>query len=192
MSLFSSSSSSSIICPKLDLPESPHVEVADLCLGSFFSLFLFDFFVSLTSFLFFELWLLGWFWGPDAQFSEMIGVVDVTVGYTGGLGAYPTYRKIKDHTEGVRVVYDPNIVTYEEILESYFDQLGDGIYYPSYGVQYRSVILVHSEEQREIATRFILLKSTNGRKVYVDIENANDFYKAEEYHQKYYIKSKSY
>lgn len=77
-------------------------------------------------------------------------------------------------------------------MESFFEQLGDGIYYPSYSCQYRSAILVHNEEQREIANRFISLKKIGGRKVHVDVENAGDFYKAEEYHQKYYLKSKSY
>ncbi len=120
----------------------------------------------------------------------MIGVIEVVVGYTGGLGPYPTYRSIKDHTEGIRVTYDPNIVTYEEILESYFQQLGEAIYSPSYSCQYRSAILVHNDNQMKIANQFLINKKKRGQ-VYVDIEPAGDFYRAEEYHQKYYFKSQN-
>jgi peptide methionine sulfoxide reductase MsrA len=87
------------------------------------------------------------------------------------------------------VFYDPNLISYEEILDLYFDQLGGSIYQPSYGCQYRSAILVHNSEQREIAMRYLSYKKKDGRKVYVDIEEAGDFYRAEEYHQKYFMKN---
>jgi peptide methionine sulfoxide reductase MsrA len=83
------------------------------------------------------------------------------------------------------------MISYEEILDQYFEQLGDGIFSPSYSCQYRNAILVHSEEQKEIAKSYVLYKQTSnvGRKVFVDIEEAGDFYRAEEYHQKYLMKS---
>lgn len=121
----------------------------------------------------------------------MLGVTEVIVGYTGGKTAFPTYRSIKDHTEGVRITFDPNVTSYTEILEVFFEQLGSSIYSPSYGCQYRSAILVHNEEQRAIASQLLALRKRPGQNIYVDIEPAGDFYRAEEYHQKYYAKSEN-
>lgn len=152
-------------CPKLETPEtSLNVETADVCLG--------------------------WFWGPDAHFSGLQGVKEVIVGYAGGQAAWPTYRSIKDHTEAVRIVYDPNVITYDDILNHFVNEAGPSTS-PPYSRQYRTAVLVHSSTQRILAERKIegLSKKYGGRRIYIDIEDATDFYRAEEYHQKYYAKS---
>lgn len=115
----------------------------------------------------------------------MVGVVDVVVGYTGGKEEWPSYRSMKDHTEAVRVTFDSRVVTYAEIVKEYFNQ-NSSIHYPSYSRQYRSAIMVHNEEQRQIAEELIQNKKLQeNREVFVDIENATTFYRAEEYHQKW-------
>ena len=151
-------------CPKLPSPPlSSHTEVADLCLG--------------------------WFWSPDAVFSALPGVLNVVVGYAGGKESDPTYRSIKDHTEAVRVEFDPQVISYEEILECYFKQLGRSMFYPSYSRQYRNAILVHNTDQKCAASAMIQRLSKENE-VHVTVQAATDFYRAEEYHQKYFHKQK--
>lgn len=121
----------------------------------------------------------------------MHGVMNVIVGYSGGIGRNPTYQSIKDHTEAVRIEYDPNLITYANILEEMMSMHSPKN--PAYSRQYRSVILVHNDNQRKIAeeTVKLLSKSLGGVQIYTDIENAVSgsalaaFYRAEEYHQKY-------
>ena len=114
----------------------------------------------------------------------MEGVQEVVVGYAGGKTEWPTYRSIQDHTEAVRVVFDPNVITYEELLLSFFQMHSP--FSPPYSRQYRSAILTHNEEQHAIATAMIAdLAKLSKKKVYTLIEPATDFYRAEEYHQKY-------
>jgi len=114
----------------------------------------------------------------------MEGVEDVVVGYAGGKTEWPTYRSIQDHTEAVRVVFDPKVITYEELLLSFF-QMHSPFSSP-YSTQYRSAILVHNEEQKAIATAMVDdLAKMSKKKVYTLVEPATDFYRAEEYHQKY-------
>jgi peptide methionine sulfoxide reductase MsrA len=119
-----------------------------------------------------------------------IGVIEVTVGYTGGNEEWPTYRSIKDSTEAVRVTFDPQILPFEDLLRLYFAQLGESIYHPCYSRQYRNAIVVHTEEHKAIADLFLAEKMSSGRMVHVAIEDGNlvDFYRAEEYHQKFYKK----
>lgn len=106
-------------------------------------------------------------------------------GYTGGLKAYPTYKNIKDHTEAVRVVFDPNIISFEEILIHFVNQGGLSPS-KSYRIQYRSAIMYHTQEQRMVAEAFIKnIERKKQRQFFVDIEPVSDFYRAEEYHQKY-------
>jgi peptide-methionine (S)-S-oxide reductase len=125
------------------------------------------------------------------EYSSHSGVKDVVVGYTGGKQAKPTYRSIKDHSEGVRIRFDPSVLTYEDILISFFNQLGGSQFNPAYSCQYRSAIFVHNEEQREIAKSLIQgMEAQTNRKVLTPIEDAGDFYRAEEYHQKYVEKQR--
>lgn len=111
----------------------------------------------------------------------------MTVGYAGGKKVWPTYRNIQDHTEAVRITYDPNIVSYEDLLEVFFQELGGPPVSPSYSRQYATLILVHSHTQRAIAEAKVAAWSQKygNRKLYIEILDATDFYRAEEYHQKY-------
>ena len=117
------------------------------------------------------------------------------MGYSGGSSEWPTYKSIKDHTEAVRVVYDRSKLTYEDILELFFEQQGGPPTYPGYSRQYRSALLVHSEDQKTRAEEMIknLSKGKGGKKIFTDIEDAQftEFYRAEEYHQKYSAKQNS-
>lgn len=154
------------ICPRLPPPTfTAFSETADLCLG--------------------------WFWTPDFEFSKLEGVISVTVGYAGGSAPWPTYKNIQDYTEAVRVEYDPQILSYEDILVEFFSQGGVPTT-PCYSRQYRNAILVHNAEQRKIATTLVnqLAKQKGLKKIYTDIEDATPFYRAEEYHQKYVEKSR--
>lgn len=119
----------------------------------------------------------------------MEGVLEVTVGYAGGEAEWPTYRSIQDHTEAIRVVYDPTVVTYKDVLLSFFNQHSP--FAPPYSRQYRSAILYHTEEQKEVAQNLIdeIHTRSGTRKIQTALERATDFYKAEEYHQKYMEKS---
>lgn len=101
---------------------------------------------------------------------------------------YPTYRNIKDHTEAVRIVYDPDTISYGEILEHFAGQ-GGLAKSPSYKLQYRCAILVHTHEQHMEATQFVTAMQKIRKCQYLtDIEPAGAFYRAEEYHQKYLTK----
>jgi len=151
-------------CPKLDRPlMTESIETADICLG--------------------------WFWGPDYFFSNLDGVIDVTVGYSGGIAEFPTYKSIKDYTEAVRVVFDKRKLSYQQILELFFDQQGGPPTSPSFSRQYRSALLVHNEDQRIQAQAMVqnFAKVRRVNKIYTDIEDSTltDFYRAEEYHQKF-------
>jgi peptide-methionine (S)-S-oxide reductase len=98
---------------------------------------------------------------------------------------YPTYRNIKDHTEAVRIVYDPEVISFEDILEHFAGQ-GGLSKYQSYKLQYRCAIFVHTYEQHRAATAFVeRMQKVRRCQYFVDIEPASDFYRAEEYHQKY-------
>ena len=136
---------------------------------------------------------MGWFWTPEYEFDRTPGILKVTVGYAGGATAFPTYKSIQDYTEALRIEFDTKVLSLEDVLEEYYTMQAGGPTYPPYSRQYRSVILYHNDEQKSIAEKVTntMIKIRNGKKVYVDIEAATDFYKAEEYHQKYVEKSSS-
>lgn len=88
------------------------------------------------------------------------------------------------------MTFDPSVISYDDIIRNYFSQ--NSASSPSWGSQYRSAIMVHNEYQREIVDRVINERQlATGRKVYVDVEYASDFYRAEEYHQKWMDKNAS-
>jgi peptide-methionine (S)-S-oxide reductase len=143
----------------------------------------------------------GYFWGVEEKFRKIKGVVSTTVGYSGGDFNNPTYKNVcsgkTGHAEVVRVEYDPDIVSYEELLEIFWK-----IHNPTtlnrqgfdIGEQYRSVIFYHSEEQKEKALESKKRLEKSG--IYKDpivtkIEDAKEFYRAEEYHQKYIQKQQT-
>ncbi|MBW3660579.1 MAG: peptide-methionine (S)-S-oxide reductase MsrA [Gemmatimonadetes bacterium] len=137
----------------------------------------------------------GCFWGIETAFREVEGVVDAEVGYTGGSTEEPTYEQVctgrTGHAEAVRVVYDPERVSYEALLSVFWrihdptqrDRQG-----PDVGTQYRSAIFVHDEDQRRAAESSKTDLDRSGRlsrPVATEIEDAGPFWRAEEYHQRY-------
>jgi peptide-methionine (S)-S-oxide reductase len=139
----------------------------------------------------------GCFWGVEAAFREIEGVVRTTVGYTGGHTANPTYEQVSSHATGhaeaVEVWFDPATVTYERLLETFW-----GIHDPTtrdrqgwdIGNQYRSAIFFHDagQEEHAIASRDAAQQSLT-KPIVTEISPAAEFYAAEEYHQRYFEKS---
>lgn len=135
----------------------------------------------------------GCFWGVQAAFDKCDGVIETTVGYMGGTLANPSYEQVcSDKTGHVEVVYvhfDPNRVSYEELLDVFWsvhDPTQRNRQGPDVGSQYRSVIFYYSETQKKLAENS--LKKVQQRfvkPVVTDIRKAEQFYAAEEYHQKY-------
>lgn len=141
----------------------------------------------------------GCFWCLEPVYEELVGVRDVVVGYAGGEVPDPSYQLIctgtTGHAEVVQVDFEPEVISYEEILEVFFS-----IHNPTtknrqgadVGPQYRSIILTHSEEQRETAEQVIQRLEGNevwDRPIVTEIEPLSEFYRAEEYHQEYYRKN---
>lgn len=137
----------------------------------------------------------GCFWGVEAAFRQIPGVVATTVGYEGGHTQDPTYRDVCSHTTGhaetVEVDYDPARVNYEQLLAVFWEnhdptQLNrQG---PDVGDQYRSVIFYHTPEQHAAAEASKAEHAASGRyrrPIVTLIEPAGTFYRAEEYHQQY-------
>jgi peptide-methionine (S)-S-oxide reductase len=135
----------------------------------------------------------GCFWQVEMAFREVEGVIDTAVGYEGGHVDNPTYEQVctgtTGHVEVCEVAFDPSRVDYETLVEKYFEihdptQLNrQG---PDVGYQYRSVVFAHSDEQSEIARRVIDRVQTRFRKpIVTEIEPAQPFWRAEEYHQCY-------
>lgn len=140
----------------------------------------------------------GCFWGVEEAFRNTDGVVDTTVGYTGGEMPEPTYKDVcsgkTGHAEVVEVVYDPSTVSYEELLDVFFDKHNPTTKNRQgwdIGTQYRSAIFFHSPEQ-EAAAQAAKDKRDEalgwGKKIVTEITPASDFYKAEDYHQQYVAK----
>lgn len=136
----------------------------------------------------------GCFWGVEAAFAQLPGVVDAVSGYTGGRTENPTYQQVctdkTGHAEAVEVTYDPSKVKYEQLLEVFWkihDPTQVNRQGPDHGTQYRSVIFTHSAEQAAAAkaSRDVRQKSLD-RPIATQIEPAATFYRAEDYHQRYF------
>ena len=140
----------------------------------------------------------GCFWGPEAKFREVEGVRATAVGYAGGTVAHPSYEEVctdsTGHAEVVQVDYDPDVVSYEALLELFWDMHDPtqrGRQGPDVGSQYRSVIFFHTPEQEAAAggAKEALAKSgRHARPIATAIEPAPDFWMAEDYHQQFYEK----
>ena len=117
----------------------------------------------------------------------MPGVVRTRVGYAGGTTKDPTYHKLGDHTETVQVDYDPSIISYERLLDVFWDSHNPAIPAPSR--QYRSIIFYHNDEQKSLAMASIRdQEDISGSKLYTEVSPYSAFYLAEDYHQKYRIR----
>lgn len=140
----------------------------------------------------------GCFWGIQAAFDEVPGVVKTTVGYTGGHTKNPTYKDVCNddtgHAEAVLVEFDPAKASYEDLLNVFWD-IHDPTQFnkqgPDEGSQYRSEIFYYNENQKKIAENSLKKHQKKiGKTIATLIENAAEFYPAEEHHQKYYKKHK--
>ena len=140
----------------------------------------------------------GCFWCVEPAFSKLKGVKSTMVGYMGGSFPNPTYEDVctgeTGHAEVVQVEYDPSMISYEEILGTFWsnhDPTTPNRQGPDVGEQYRSVVFFHTKEQEETAKSFKERLESSGkysRKIVTSIEPAKEFYRAEEYHQQYYKK----
>ncbi|MCX7598135.1 MAG: bifunctional methionine sulfoxide reductase B/A protein [Armatimonadetes bacterium] len=137
----------------------------------------------------------GCFWGVEYWFSRFAGVVETTVGYTGGHKANPTYKEVcsgtTGHLEAVEVLYDPVRVSYEDLVKLFFEihdptqTNGQG---PDIGEQYLSAIFYLDDEQKQVAERVIAELKGRGVKVATQLRPAGTFWPAEDYHQDYYAR----
>jgi len=140
----------------------------------------------------------GCFWGVESTFRKVPGVVATAVGYAGGSTQRPTYEQVcsdaTGHAEVVEVVYDPSKVSYEKLLETFFenhDPTTLNYQGPDHGQQYRSVIFYNGDEQKRLATDEKAKRNESGEYVgpiVTSIDPAPTFWKAEDYHQQYFEK----
>ena len=137
----------------------------------------------------------GCFWGMEELFRGIEGVLDTEAGYTGGDNENPTYEHHPGHVEALEIAYNPDEVSYEELLDFFFR-----IHNPTtlnrqgndFGTSYRSAIFYTTNEERSEAERFIERVNEGGRfedSVVTTLEPFKVFYKAEEYHQDYLQKN---
>ena len=136
----------------------------------------------------------GCFWGVESSFRQLDGVIDVTVGYTGGRIKNPTYEMVcsdrSGHAEAVEVEYDPSVVSYDTLLDVFWEIHDPTTMHrqgPDFGSQYRSAIFYHDESQRQAAEASIKRAAPLFEDpIVTEITPASEFYPAEEYHQRYY------
>ncbi len=139
----------------------------------------------------------GCFWGVEAAFRQVDGVVETAVGYSGGQTSEPTYYEVcsgqTGHAEVLRVVFEPERVSYETLLELFW-QVHDPTQVnrqgPDIGTQYRSAIFYVSEAQKEAAEASRAALVAAGHPIATLIEPASDFWMAEDYHQQYLEKNR--
>ena len=137
----------------------------------------------------------GCFWGTEYWFEKSKGVFSVVSGYAGGHKANPTYQEVctglTGHLETVKVGYDPEKTTYEELVKLFFEthdftqKNGQG---PDIGSQYLSAIFYQNDEEKEIAEKYVAMLRERNYDVATTIREYKNFYEAEDYHQNYYAK----
>lgn len=138
----------------------------------------------------------GCFWGTQAVFERVKGVVDTAAGYAGGSKETATYDQVTTettgHAESVEVVYDPSKITYGQLLRIYFSVAHDPTQLnrqgPDVGTSYRSAIFYVNDEQKRIAGAYIAqldAEKVFPKKIVTDVTPLKGFYKAEDYHQDY-------
>jgi len=140
----------------------------------------------------------GCFWGVEAEFRALPGVLEATSGYVGGTAVNPTYEQVcsdrTGHAEAVQVVFDPTRISYDQLLQTFWrmhDPTQVNRQGPDVGTQYRSVIFYHSPEQKAEAEISKAREQASGRyrrPIATEIAAATTFYPAEDYHQRYFEK----
>ena len=136
---------------------------------------------------------LGCFWGPEIKFSKLDGVIKTEVGYCGGHNAETNYKEVctgsTNHAEVVKLNYDPKIISYEKILEFFFeihDPTTLNSQGPDFGTQYRSEIFYLNDNQKTTAENIINKENERlSGKVVTKLSQVKNYCTAEEYHQKY-------
>jgi peptide-methionine (S)-S-oxide reductase len=141
----------------------------------------------------------GCFWGVEARFREVDGVLDAISGYMGGVTENPTYKQVcggdTGHAETVQVIFDNEKISYRELLDLFFDMHNPTTLNrqgPDFGSQYRSAIFWHDEGQRLAASEKISEVNESGKwpsAVVTQVSPATTFWRAEEYHQRYFEKN---
>ena len=139
---------------------------------------------------------LGCFWGPEIKFDKLNGVIKTEVGYCGGNSSETNYKEVctgnTNHAEVVKIEFDNNKITYEDIL-IYFFEIHDPTTLnrqgPNIGTQYRSEIFVVNNGQKEMAQKILARYNEKHKgKITTNISEIKNYCKAEEYHQKYFEK----
>ncbi len=141
----------------------------------------------------------GCFWCIQPAFDNMDGVTGTTVGYSGGNAEDANYEAVSshetEHKEAIQIEYDPAKVTFRQLLEKFMrniDPTDNEGQFADKGPQYRTAIFYHDDEQKKVAEEYFReLKETMQFKypIYTEIEPFENFYSAEDYHQKYYLKN---
>lgn len=137
----------------------------------------------------------GCFWGVELGFSQLDGVVETAVGYSGGTEDNPTYESVcsglSGHTEVVHLQFDPAVITYERLLDVFWhghDPTQLNRQGPDVGTQYRTAIYYYDDGQRALAESSKATLEQGGVSIATEISPAPVFYSAEEYHQQYFAK----
>jgi peptide-methionine (S)-S-oxide reductase len=141
----------------------------------------------------------GCFWGVEARFRDTEGVVDAVSGYMGGQTENPTYKQVcggdTGHAEAVQVTFDDEQISYSELLDLFFDMHNPTTLNrqgPDFGSQYRSAVFWHDVDQRAAAEQKIAEINESGKwpsAVVTEVAPAGTFWRAEEYHQRYFEKN---
>ena len=142
----------------------------------------------------------GCFWHVEEIFRKTKGVKSTQVGYAGGMKQNPTYEDVctdtTGHAESVEIDYDPEIISYNDLLKIFWENHNPTTLNrqgPDVGSQYRSIIFYHTEEQKKLATEMkdqlnSVVKEKFKKEIVTWIEPISNFYRAEEYHQRYLTK----
>jgi peptide-methionine (S)-S-oxide reductase len=139
----------------------------------------------------------GCFWCVESDFDHVPGVLETISGYTGGKVANPTYSQVSaggtGHAESVEVVYDPRKVSFAQLLDYFWRHVDPTVkdqQFCDHGNQYRTAIFVHNDEERKLAEASKKKVEAELKKpIYTEIVQAGPFYKAEDYHQDFYLKN---
>jgi methionine-S-sulfoxide reductase len=139
----------------------------------------------------------GCFWGVEEAFRTTPGVIATEVGYTGGHTERPTYEQVctdtTGHAEAVKIDFDPEVISYRDILTRFFaihDATQVNRQGPDVGSQYRSAIFYHTKDQEREARSIVSeIEQKKNMELATEIVPASDWYQAEEYHQRYFLKN---
>jgi peptide methionine sulfoxide reductase msrA/msrB len=141
----------------------------------------------------------GCFWCMESPFENLDGVIEVVSGYTGGEKASPTYKEVSSgttgHYEAIQIVYDPQKVSYQQLLDMFWQQIDPVDYFGQFvdqGPQYRTAIFYHNEKQKALAEKSKMQLANSGKfdkPIATQILPFTSFYPAEDYHQNFYKKN---